>query len=152
MDLDARTAELFEHFSTQEFAGLADLFAPDAQVKQNGNPEHGIAGLFTMIEGLKRDGVTVQYSDVRRSVGDRFVVEQHAVRLARPDGVSASTEVCVGGGLRRCRSDQWPARILRHRCLGVVVGLTGVWQRHSGPMQQEPARRGSVRHSGTIII
>ena len=95
MDLDTRTAELFEHFSTQEFAGLADLFAPDAQVKQNGNPEHGIAGLFTMIEGLKRDGVTVQYSDVRRSVGDRFVVEQHAVRLTRPDGVSASTEVCV---------------------------------------------------------
>ncbi len=95
MDLDVRTAELFEHFSTQEFAGLADLFAAGASVKQNGNPEHGIDGLFTMIEGLKRDGVTVEYSDVRRNVGDRFVVEQHVVRLTRPDGVSASTDVCV---------------------------------------------------------
>ena len=74
---------------------LEGFFRPDAQVRRNGNPEHGIDGLFTMIEGLKRDGVTVQYSDVRRSVGDRFVVEQHAVRLTRPDGVSASTEVCV---------------------------------------------------------
>jgi ketosteroid isomerase-like protein len=95
MDLAARTAELFDHFSTQEFDGLADLFAPGAQVRQNGNPEHGIDGLFMMIEGLKRDGVTVEYSDVRRSVGDRFVVEQHIVRLTRPDGVSASTDVCV---------------------------------------------------------
>ena len=48
-----------------------------------------------MIEGLKRDGVIVEYSDVRRSVGVRFVVEQHIVRLTRPDGVSASTDVCV---------------------------------------------------------
>ncbi len=95
MDLDARTAELFEHFSTQEFDGLTDLFAAGAGVRQNGNPEHGIEGLLTMIQGLKRDGVTVEYSDVRRSVGERFVVEQHLVRLTRPDGVSASTDVCV---------------------------------------------------------
>jgi ketosteroid isomerase-like protein len=94
MDLDARTAALFEHFSTQEFDGLGDLFAPDAQVRQNGNPEHGIDGLSTMIDGLKRDGVTVEYSDIRRNVGDRFVVEQHVVRLTRRDGVSASTDVC----------------------------------------------------------
>ena len=95
MDLDARTAELFEHFSTQEFDGLTDLFAPGAAVRQNGNPEHGIDGLLTMIKGLKRDGVTVEYSDIRRSVGERFVVEQHLVRLTRPDGVSAATDGCV---------------------------------------------------------
>jgi hypothetical protein len=38
-----------------------------------------------MIQGLKRDGVNVEYSDIRRSVGDRFVVEQHVVTLTRPD-------------------------------------------------------------------
>jgi ketosteroid isomerase-like protein len=32
---------------------------------------------------------------VRRSVGDGFVVEQHVVTLTRPDGKSASTDVCV---------------------------------------------------------
>jgi hypothetical protein len=95
MDLEARTAELFDHFSTQEFEGVSALFAPGAGVRQNGNPEHGIDGLLTMIQGLKRDGVRVDYSDIRRSVGDRFVVEQHVVRLTRPDGVSASSDVCV---------------------------------------------------------
>ena len=95
MELEARTAQLFEHFSTQEFDGVSDLFAPDAGVRQNANPEHGIDGLLTMIQGLKRDGVSVEYSDIRRNVGDRFVVEQHIVRLTRPDGVSASTDACV---------------------------------------------------------
>jgi ketosteroid isomerase-like protein len=95
MDLAGLAATLFEHFSTRELDGLADLFATDAQVRQNGNPAHGIDGLFTMMEGLERDGVAVEYSDVRRSVGDGFVVEQHLVRLTRRDGVSASTDVCV---------------------------------------------------------
>ena len=95
MDLEARTAQLFEHFSTQEFDGVSDLFAPDAGVRQNANPEHGIEGLLTMIQGLKRDRVSVEYSDVRRNIGDGFVVEQHIVRLTRPDGVSASTDACV---------------------------------------------------------
>jgi hypothetical protein len=85
MDLDARTAELFRHFSTQEFHGVREMFAADAQVNQNNNPEHGIDGLLTMIQGLKRDGVNVEYSDIRRSVGDRFVVEQHVVTLTRLD-------------------------------------------------------------------
>ena len=95
MDLEARTAQLFEHFSTQEFDGVSDLFAPNAGVRQNANPKHGIDGLMMMIQDLKRDGVSVEYSDVRRSVGERFVIEQHIVRLTRPDGVSASTDVCV---------------------------------------------------------
>jgi ketosteroid isomerase-like protein len=95
MDLEARTAQLFEHFSTQEFDGVSDLFAPNAGVRQNANAEHGIDGLMMMIQDLKRDGVSVEYSDIRRSVGERFVIEQHIVRLTRPDGVSASTDVCV---------------------------------------------------------
>lgn len=95
MDLEARTAELFEHFSTQEFEGVTALFAADAQVRQNGNPQHGVDGLMTMIQGLKRDGVSVEYTDVRRLVAASFVVEQHVVTLTRPDGVSAGTDACV---------------------------------------------------------
>jgi ketosteroid isomerase-like protein len=95
MDLETRTARLFDHFARQELDGVSDLFAPDARVRQNGTPEHGIEGLLTMIKGLKSGGVTTEYSDVRRTTGDAFVVEQHLVRLTRPDGVSASTDACV---------------------------------------------------------
>ena len=83
------------HFESGSIEGVREMFAAGARVRQNGVAEHDIEGLVTMIEGLRRDGVRVEYSDVRRSVGDRFVVEQHLVTLTRPDGVSASTDVCV---------------------------------------------------------
>ena len=95
MDLDARTARLFAIFESQEFDGLESMLASDARMKQNGNPEHDVAGLLAFVHGLKTEGVSVRYSDVRRSVGDGFVVEQHLVTLTRPDGKSASTDVCV---------------------------------------------------------
>jgi hypothetical protein len=95
MDLAATTAELFSSFESQEFDGLERLLAPEAKMKQNGNPEHGLDGLMAFVQGLKNDGVSVEYSDVRRSVGDGFVVEQHVVTLTRPDGKSATTDVCV---------------------------------------------------------
>jgi ketosteroid isomerase-like protein len=95
MDLGARTAQLFDLFESQDFDGLDELLAAGATMKQNGNPEHGVAGLMAFVKGLKHDGVTVRYSDVRRSVGQDFVVEQHVVTLTRPDGKSASTDVCV---------------------------------------------------------
>jgi hypothetical protein len=95
MDLAATTAQLFSIFESQEFDGLDGLLSPEAKMKQNGNPEHGLDGLMAFVQGLKHDGVNVAYSDVRRSVGDGFVVEQHVVTLTRPDGKSASTDVCV---------------------------------------------------------
>jgi len=95
MDLAATTAELFSIFESQEFDGLEPLLAPEVKMKQNGNPEHGLDGLMAFVQGLKNDGVSVRYSDVRRSVGDGFVVEQHVVTLTRPDGKSATTDVCV---------------------------------------------------------
>jgi hypothetical protein len=95
MDLAARTEQLFSIFESQEFGGLESLLAPDARMKQNGNPEHDVEGLFAFVKGLKNEGVSVKYSDVRRSVGEGFVVEQHVVTLTRPDGKSVSTDVCV---------------------------------------------------------
>jgi hypothetical protein len=95
MDLAARTARLFSIFQSQEYDDLTSLIAPDAKIKQNGNPEHGVDGLMAFVQGLNDEGVSVEYSDIRRSVGDGFVVEQHVVTLTRPDGRSASTDVCV---------------------------------------------------------
>ncbi len=94
MDLAERTGQLFAIFESQEFQGLEPLLAADAKMKQNGNPEHGVEGLMAFVQGLKNEGVAVKYSDVRRSVGDGFVVEQHIVTLTRPDGKSATTDVC----------------------------------------------------------
>jgi len=95
MDLAERTGQLFAIFESQEFDGLEVLLSPDVRMKQNGNPEHDIDGLKAFVQGFKNDGVAVKYSDVRRSVGDGFVVEQHVVTLTRPDGESATTDVCV---------------------------------------------------------
>lgn len=94
MDLGERTRQLFDIFESQESHGLRALLSPDAKVKQNGHPEHGVEGLVAFVQGLKNERVSVKYSDVRRSVGDGFVVEQHVVTLTRPDGKSASTDVC----------------------------------------------------------
>ena len=64
--------------------------------RQNANPEHGIDGLLTMIQGLEaRSGDSGVLRCPSQYVGDGFVVEQHIVRLTRPDGVSASTDACV---------------------------------------------------------
>ena len=40
-------------------------------------------------------GVKTAYSDIRRTVADRVVTEQHLVTLSRPDGVKVSCDVCV---------------------------------------------------------
>ena len=95
MDLAERTGQLFAIFESQEFDGLEALVAPGVITKQNSNPELDLDGLKAFVQGFKNDGVAVKYSDVRRSVGDGFVVEQHVVTLTRPDGKSASTDVCV---------------------------------------------------------
>jgi hypothetical protein len=52
MDIAARTSQLFEIFESQEFDGLESLLAADAKMKQNGNPEHGVAGLMAFVKGF----------------------------------------------------------------------------------------------------
>jgi hypothetical protein len=95
VDLADITGRLFDIFESQEFEGIEAMLAPDAKLKQNGNPEYGVDGLLAYVQGLKNEGVRIEYSDVRRSVGEGFVVDQHVVTLTRPDGESASTDVCV---------------------------------------------------------
>ena len=67
MNLDASTAKLFEHFSTQEFEGVSEMSAAEARVEQNGNLGDGINGLLSMIQGLERR-VSVAHFEIRRPV------------------------------------------------------------------------------------
>ena len=39
--------------------------------------------------------MAVKYTDVRRVIGNDAVAEQHVVTLIKPDGTSASSEVCL---------------------------------------------------------
>ena len=86
MDLAERTGQLFAIYESQEFEGLEALVAPGVITNQNSNPELDLDGLKAFVQGFKNEGVSVKYSDVRRSVGDGFVVEQHVVTLTRPAG------------------------------------------------------------------
>ena len=96
MDLGARTSELFDKFAGQDGDGVAALCASGFLAKQNNGPESDVE---TMLAGLDEmlwaQGVETAYSDVRRVVADRAVTEQHVVTLTRPDGVEASSDVCV---------------------------------------------------------
>jgi ketosteroid isomerase-like protein len=96
MDLDAVTTELFARFAAQDGEGAAALCVPGARAKQNNGPDLDVVTLIAGIRARLWDaGVTNVYSDVRRTVADRAVTEQHVVTLTRPDGVEVSSDVCV---------------------------------------------------------
>lgn len=120
MKLAETTAQLFSIFESQDFDELDQLVSPDLLVKQNNNPEHGLDGLMAFVQGLRNDGVAIEYSDVRRSVGDDFVVEQHLVTLTRPDGVSATSDVCV---VLRFDADGRVVRLDEYADPGAFAGL-----------------------------
>ena len=96
MALGARTDEFFARVTAQDADGVAALCATGFRLKQNNGPESdvdtAIAGLRAMLWDA---GVKTAYSDVRRTVADHAVTEQHVVTLTRPDGVEAASDVCV---------------------------------------------------------
>jgi ketosteroid isomerase-like protein len=96
MDLAARTDDLFAKFATQDADGVAALCAAGCRVRRNNDPESDIETLLVELRAMFWDtGVQTAYSDVRRTVADHAVTEQHVVTLTRPDGVAASCDVCV---------------------------------------------------------
>ena len=96
MDLDARTDALFANFAADDADGVAALCAPTFRIKQNNGPEVDVVTLTDGLRAMLWDaGVTTAYSDVRRTVADRVVTEQHIVTLTRSDGFAASSDVCA---------------------------------------------------------
>lgn len=96
MDLAARTSDLVEKFAAQDGEGVAAMCASGFLVKQNNGPESDVETLLAGLnEMLWARGVATVYSDVRRVGADSAVTEQHVVTLTRPDGVAASSDVCV---------------------------------------------------------
>jgi len=96
MDLEKRASDLFDSFAAQDADGVAALCAPGFQAKQNNGPDGGIEEVLAQLRAmLWNAGVNTAYSEVRRVLADHAVTEQHVVTLTRPDGVEASSDVCV---------------------------------------------------------
>lgn len=95
MDLEARINQFFQLATAQDWEGFEQMFAPDARAKQSIGEESDIPTLMLTLKGISDAGITTGYENVRRVVGDSAVVEQHDVRLTRPDGVEVVVDICV---------------------------------------------------------
>lgn len=95
MDLDAITARFFTLAAAGDTSGLAAMCAPGCRVKQNIGDEGGVDVLVGIVDGAAALGLTVSYSDIRRVVADHAVTEQHLVTIAKADGSTVSSDVCV---------------------------------------------------------
>lgn len=95
MDVAALTDSLFRCTTSGDVDGVASMCRPDLRFKQNSGDEGGVAELRALVGGIAEAGVKVTYSDIRRLVGERWLVEQHVVTLRRDDGLEASGDVCI---------------------------------------------------------
>ncbi len=95
MDIEALTDQFFQLGTTQDWEGMAAMFAKGAVVSQPGAGELGVDQLVLNLGGLSKAGIRTSYENVRRVVGADSVAEQHDVRLTRPDGVEVLLDVCV---------------------------------------------------------
>ncbi len=94
MDLDDLCGRLFDAFVARDLDLVETMLAPGATITQNGHTSTWaearatIAGLFDVLRDHR-------YEDIRRVVGDRAVVEEHAVVAHLPDGRPVRLHACV---------------------------------------------------------
>ena len=93
-DLDALCGRLFDAFVAHDLDAVDAMLADGAVITQNGTAMSWaqarpvLAGLIDVIRDLR-------YTDVRRTVGDRTVVEEHTVVGELPDGRPVHLAACV---------------------------------------------------------
>lgn len=95
MDLDARSGDFFAKIAAQDIDGVIALCAPGFRLKQNNGPDNDVDTAAAGLRAMAEARLKIAYSDIRRTVADHVVTEQHVVTMTRPDGVSASSDVCV---------------------------------------------------------
>lgn len=94
MDLDDLCGRFFDALVAHDHDAVEAMLAPGATITQNGTTmtwpefEPVLAGI-TKVLGDHR------YDDIRRVVGDRAVVEEHAVVAQQPDGRPVRLHACV---------------------------------------------------------
>jgi ketosteroid isomerase-like protein len=94
IDLDHVCAELFGAFERHDLDAVEAMLAVGAVITQNGNSmpwadaRPRLAGLLEVIRDLR-------YHDVRRTVGDHAVVEEHTVVGESPTGRPLRLAACA---------------------------------------------------------
>jgi len=92
VQLEAAVERFFESAATGDFDTFRACFAKDAEVFQNGEQ----LTVDQLVEWSQNGVEGVQYSDVRRTIAEETVVEQHRVEVILPGGQKFSPpEVCV---------------------------------------------------------
>lgn len=94
MDLDDLCERLFDAFVAHDLDLVESMVAPGATITQNGRTSTWAEARATISElvDVLRDH---RYEDVRRVVGDRAVVEEHAVVAHLSDGRPVRLHACV---------------------------------------------------------
>lgn len=93
-DLDNIAERLFASFVAWDLDTVAGMLAPDATITQNGRttPATEALGAIGALRSVIGDH---RYVDVRRTFGERAVVEEHRVVSTTPDGVAIDLSACV---------------------------------------------------------
>lgn len=93
-DLDALCAQLFDAFVAHDLDTVESMLAPSATITQNGTTmtwqeaRPALAAISAALGGHR-------YTNVRRVVGERAVVEEHDVVATLPSGDELRLYACV---------------------------------------------------------
>jgi len=96
-DLDALAATFFAAAQAGEWSRFRSLLADDGVFVQHTAVGGGESAdeLTASSMRLVNSGLDLRYENFRRLATGRIVVDRHEVHLTRPDGRTASTDVCV---------------------------------------------------------
>lgn len=94
VDLDELCARLFDAFAAHDLDTVESMLAERAVITQNGRPMrwNEARPMLAAVTDVVRNH---RYEDVRRVVGDRAVVEEHAVVAESPSGRPLRLPACV---------------------------------------------------------
>lgn len=92
--LDDLAERLFAAFVAHDLEAVRTMCTPDATVTQNGATAN-LDDALTGIAALRAVIGNHQYTDVRRVIGDRAVVEEHRVVSTTPGGAAVDLSACV---------------------------------------------------------
>ena len=95
-ELKKLTFQFFAAISQRDWDEALGRIHPEARAVQNISGEEVSAReLLRSMRGLVESLADFAYENPRRVIGEDTVVEQHDVRMARPDGVEVVVDVCI---------------------------------------------------------
>ena len=95
-ELEDRTRDFFAAIIDRNWSDVLERIHPEARAMQNISGEEVDAReLLQSMRGLVEALASFAYENPRRIIGENAVVEQHDVRMVRPDGREIVVDVCI---------------------------------------------------------